>query len=417
MNAYRRGACPALADPMPTGDGLLVRFAAKASIAPAALIGLCAAAREHGNGIMEITSRGSVQVRGLTEKSAPRFAAAIAELEVTESCAVPVICDPLPEHADCTIDSTGLGAQLRIAIGQAGYPLAPKVSVVLDGGSPLHLDAISADVRLRAFKSERGPLLHVSIGGDCVSAAPLGAVAPKGASKVVRSLLELIATSGPTMRASDILRRDGVAPFRFATAGQLDTAPALLPRPPMAPLGQYALRDEGIVLGIAPAFGQTDAESLAELASVAAHFGVHSLRPVPARGLLLLGVDRNRVVTLAAAAARHGFVVRPDDPRRSIIACPGKPACGSGWIGARALASELTHHLSSVHRGGLIHVSGCPKGCAHVGPAAWTIVGSERGCGIVRQGSAADPPHRYVNEHELVVEFARILQSREAAHA
>ena len=31
----------------------------------------------------------------------------------------------------------------------------------------------------------------------------------------------------------------------------------------------------------------------------------------------------------------------------------------------------------------LIHISGCAKGCAHPGAAALTVVGTERGCGIV----------------------------------
>ena len=52
---------------MPTGDGLLVRLtpagvydqSAKHSIA------LCRAARSCGNGVIEITSRGSIQIRGL----------------------------------------------------------------------------------------------------------------------------------------------------------------------------------------------------------------------------------------------------------------------------------------------------------------------------------------------------------------
>ncbi len=74
MNApSRRGACPALSAPMPTGDGLLVRLAPAGTIALAALAGLCAAAREHGNGIVEITARGSIQVRGLTAELGARF--------------------------------------------------------------------------------------------------------------------------------------------------------------------------------------------------------------------------------------------------------------------------------------------------------------------------------------------------------
>ena len=59
-----RRACPALSAPMETGDGLLVRFMPTGPIPLDAFIGLCWAARAHGNGVLEIIARGSVQVRG-----------------------------------------------------------------------------------------------------------------------------------------------------------------------------------------------------------------------------------------------------------------------------------------------------------------------------------------------------------------
>ena len=83
MNAperLRRGACPGLSAPMPTGDGLLARLTPVGSIALDAFAGLCAAARAHGNGIVEVTSRGSIQVRGLRPETAPLFAAEVAAL-------------------------------------------------------------------------------------------------------------------------------------------------------------------------------------------------------------------------------------------------------------------------------------------------------------------------------------------------
>ena len=59
---------------MPTGDGLLVRLMPADRVPLDSFIAFCAAAREHGNGTLEITARGSLQVRGLTPSSAPLFA-------------------------------------------------------------------------------------------------------------------------------------------------------------------------------------------------------------------------------------------------------------------------------------------------------------------------------------------------------
>src|SRR5262249_41363725 len=152
----RRGACPGLSAPMATGDGLLARFAPLDCIPLDAFVAFCAAAREHGNGTIEVTARGSLQVRGLTHHSAPLFA---ATLDIAASEGVPVFVDPLPDDPDVVIDTGALTARLRRAITAAGLALAPKVNVVLDGGGRLHLDALAADVRLKAIGSARAPRL------------------------------------------------------------------------------------------------------------------------------------------------------------------------------------------------------------------------------------------------------------------
>src|SRR5712692_5985561 len=116
MNApHHRGACPGLSAPMLTGDGLLVRFMPADRIALDAFIALCAAARAHGNGTMEITARGSLQVRGLTPRSAPLLASAIAALDIAAIDGVPVITDPLADDPAALIDAAGLAATLRRA--------------------------------------------------------------------------------------------------------------------------------------------------------------------------------------------------------------------------------------------------------------------------------------------------------------
>ena len=107
--------------------------------------------------------------------------------------------------------------------------------------------------------------------------------------------------------------------------------------------------------------------------------------------------------------------MRADDPRRSIVACPGKPACASGLIAARALAAEVASHLPP--RSGTIHISGCAKGCAHPAAAALTVVGTERGCGIVHDASARATPHRYIDPADVVTEIMRMaLTNEEAVH-
>ena len=65
-SGLRRGACPTLAAPMVTGDGLLVRLRpAGGALSLAQFKALAASAAANGNGVLEITARGNLQIRGL----------------------------------------------------------------------------------------------------------------------------------------------------------------------------------------------------------------------------------------------------------------------------------------------------------------------------------------------------------------
>jgi precorrin-3B synthase len=79
------------------------------------------------------------------------------------------------------------------------------------------------------------------------------------------------------------------------------------------------------------------------------------------------------------------------------------------------LAREIAAHLPSP--GETIHISGCAKGCAHPAPAALTVVGTERGCGIIRHGTARGTPRYHVDPAKLASEVARLAaDASEAAH-
>jgi len=408
-----RGACPTLFTPMQTGDGLLARFVPADRITPARFIAFCAAAERHGNGTIEVSARGSLQVRGLSAQSAPPFAADTEQLGIAVQ-GVPIITNPLVDDPAALVDASEIAAALRAAIDAAGLALAPKVSVIVDGGGTLHLDALAADVRLRAINTNGGPCFHVALAGDAATATPLGSIPTSGAVDVVLDLLRAIAARGDA-RAADLLRNEGLAAFQNLSRLRCDVSRPQ-PRPAAEIIGLRPLGDDRFALGVALAFGHARADLLADLARAAANRGASIVRPAPDRAVLLIGLRRADAVTLAREADRLGFIVRADDPRRRIVACPGRPACGSGLIASRALAAQIAGLAQSPSGGIAVHVSGCRKGCAHPGAAALTIVGTERGCGIVHHGSARAAPTAYVNPADIASEFARVAPS-EAVHA
>ena len=201
MNApLRRGSCPGLSAPMQTGDGLLVRMLPIGTIPLAAFAALCAAAREHGNGVVEITARGSIQVRGLSPTSAPRFAAAIAAFGIAASEGIAVHTSPLSGlDPDEILDAEKVAADLRRALAERALAarLAPKTSVVIDGGGKLGLDGLAADVRLRAELKSGQVAFAVGVGGDRASETHLGFIAAGDAAAAVIRLLEIIGATRP----------------------------------------------------------------------------------------------------------------------------------------------------------------------------------------------------------------------------
>jgi precorrin-3B synthase len=410
-----RGACPRLSAPMQTGDGLLARIVTVGPIPLDKFALLCAAAREHGNGVIEIGARGSVQVRGLTSQSAPLFAEVVTSLGVDVCDGMPVIVSPLCDDPAALIDADGLAADLRGAIAERDLALAPKVSVAVDGGGLLHLDALAVDIRLRAVRTASGPMLHVALAGDASSATPLGLAALGNAPEVVTELLSAIAALGPEARAAELLRAKGIGAVRASLRARLAPAPQLPPRKAAEFIGRHWLKDGACALGLGLAFGHSHADALITLAGVAEKNGADWARPAPDRALLLGPFTEIHAATVSKAANQLGFITDASDSRRRIVACSGAPFCTSGLISSRAIAAGLSSELPAALP--LVHVSGCAKGCAHPGPASLTIVGTNQGCDIVRDGTARDVPEAHVTADTLPAALGRLTQACETAHA
>ena len=395
MNAHlRRGICPGLSHPVATGDGLLVRLTPTGTtMSCEAFVALCTAARNCGNGVIEITSRGSIQIRGLTEDSVKRFAAAVAGIGVAFGEGPPVLSDPLagldPQEA---IDVGAVAADLRRAIAAAPFAadIGPKVSIAIDGGGVLHLDAVAADVRMRT--QAKGACLHVAVGGDAETATPIGAVAAEHAVEAAMRMLRVIAAGGPAARARDIVATNGAAAFCRVIADVLVDLPPPPRRAATDPLGRHALRDGRLAIGLGLAFGHAHATALEELTHSAADLGATGLRTTPGRALLVVGVTADRAERLAGIAERLGFIARAEDPRRQIVACAGAPICAAAEMSTRSLAPSLAKAAVAGADVPMVHLSGCAKGCACPRSAPLTVVGIEGRCGVVVNGSARDEP-------------------------
>jgi len=406
---------------MPTGDGLLARLSTTDTIPLAAFAALCKAARIYGNGVVEVTSRGSLQVRGLSEASASRFADAIAALVISAEDGVPVLCNALAGlDAGEIFDSTPFAKHLRqrIAQGALATRLSPKVSIVIDDGGAIGLDAVAADIRLRAERRHGDVALDVSVGGNDSHASKLGSIAPSYGVEAAIGLLDVIARHGHEARARDVLATEGAkafhAAFKKAVLAPLDSR--LRGNERTTPIDTFPLRDGTLAIGVGLAFGHADSDALERLVDAADAAGAIGLRTAPGRTVLTIGVAPDSAAAFVPRAESLGFITRADDPRRRVIACAGAPICASAHIASRALAPAIAADAADLD--GTIHISGCAKGCAHAAAAALTIVGTAEGCAMIANGSVRAAPFAVVPENELRVAIRDQVREhrQEAAH-
>ncbi|ESY76024.1 cobalamin biosynthesis protein CobG [Mesorhizobium sp. LNHC252B00] len=455
MNAFsRRGACPALSAPMQTGDGLLVRLNPVAGgLSPKFLIGLAESALRLGNGIMEVTARGSLQIRGLTAESATVLAAEVDALGIAVRTGVPVETGPLAGIDPQEIaDPLPLAQRIRAAVEEAGLTqrLGPKISVVVDGGGQLTLNAVTADVRLVAMRTDAGVRWQVSVAGDGQNAKRLVAVEDDTAHDIAVAVLRMVAEKGREARARDLSERQLASLAGWHSMAPPSVLPDISPSrgeissfavrarsstlvigeskdgSAISPLeGEMSGRTEGgavehsrrpigffnlshaIALGIGLPYGSMPADKIITLAQNALTLGTTEIRLAPGRALLLLGQPTAASQPLQDTAATLGFVTSPADPRTRIAACPGTPACASGRIATRDIAETIAAENADI-LDFTLHISGCAKGCAHAGKAALTLVGGENGAGLVVNATAKALPAGYRPGYDAARGISRV---------
>ena len=357
-----QGWCPGALRPMMSGDGLVVRVRPLGGrLTQWQASGLAAAALAHGNGLIDLSARGNLQLRGVTEAAHPALiselrALGLIDAEATDEARRNILVTPF---ADASTDA--LAAQLGAALAKLP-PLPGKFGFVVDSGSAPVFGGIAGDIRLE--RATDGSLLI-----RC-EAAELGAPVTEG--KAIEAVIELaqwfVSAGGVTDGRGRMaaLIGQGVTP-QGHLSGRVAPAAA-------APAAAPGLVVKGALVGFA--FGQMAAETLAQLAALGA------LRITPWRMLLIERLRR--------LPDLPGLVLVADDPIRRVEACSGAPACRQALAPVRALAARLA---PGVPIGKCLHVSGCGKGCAHPGRADLTLVATGEGFDLIRDGRAFDTPY------------------------
>ncbi|MFL5160216.1 MAG: precorrin-3B synthase [Microvirga sp.] len=416
VSERRRGWCPGVRRPMATGDGLLVRlspFGGRLTADQARLI--AEAAREHGNGHLDITARGNLQLRGVSDGTYPDLFAffereGLAEPEGEGPNRLTVLSPLAGLDPRDRIDAFALAQAIEsTAAAQDGLPA--KFFIAVDGGGSLPLDPVGADLHLTA--GEDGTVaFSISSSGNLYG---IGAASLPHAPAATRTFLSGFSDMRRTGRAEARRLRD-LQPHlvqELIASAALEPAVAMLQRPEPPRAGVIPIEGGHAVLLALP-FGRCGTEQLLQVAQWSERFGTAEIRLSFTRGILLPGIADEHVSTLIAEASGAGFITDANDPRLSLLACPGKPDCANALTPAPADALRLASARSDLlAQGTNLHVSGCPKGCAHPGRADLTLVGRADGrYDVVPGGSTRDVSTLHLSIDEIMT---RLLLSKTSA--
>ncbi len=356
------GWCPGALRPMMSGDGLVVRVRAPLGrLTQDQAREVARLSEAYGNGLLDISARANLQMRGIREEAHQELINALRDLGLIDPDAQAearrnVLLSPFWAKGDDThAIATDLSAVLTAA---ADLNLPGKFGFAVDCGETPVLQDTAADIRI---ERAGGTLILRADGADTGKPVTRDSAVPE-ALALARWFLEQGGAPEGRGRMHRLIARRGPPAAHAAPVART----AFTATPSIVPAGALAALE----------FGQMPAATLAQLA------GHGPIRLTPWRMLLVESPEN--------LPPLPGLILDGTDPRLQVTACTGAPACLQALSPTRNLARDLAPHVPAGTR---LHVSGCAKGCACPDAAPLTLTATGKNeFSLIRNGTAADQP-------------------------
>ncbi|MDO8201402.1 hypothetical protein [Conexibacter sp. CPCC 205762] len=417
--------CPGILRLHDAGDGLLARVRVPGGRLDRRALATLADGAALGNGLAELTSRASVQLRGLPPAAAAPLARLLAaggllpspEHDRVRNVLASPLAGRLPTSADAPAPGDALAPAPRgsllptdalvsaldaaILADAALAALPGRFLFALDDGAGL-VELATADVALAAEASDR---LRLWLAGRPTSRTLMPDAAVATLLDAARAFLALRAELAPTAwhvadlpggaeALADALAIPKSAAFPSHSEGRAaDIDP-----------GERAQADGRVAVTALAPLARLDERQLRGLDALLAEHGLDDVRVAPNRTLTIPDVPRETAPALAAQLDTLGLVTRADSGWRGLTACSGLGACRRAHVDVRAAAAAR----AAVRSAGdpPEHWSACPRRCGMKRDVAVGIVAGEDTLQLLHAGrayaEAADPEHALdlLNHHE-----------------
>ncbi|SAL58873.1 precorrin-3B synthase [Caballeronia peredens] len=346
------------------------------------------AARTCGSGVIEVTNRANLQLRGIRDDAHATLVEIACDAGLGPAAASGddirnVMLSPLASER-----TRALAARIVEALqaDAALHALSPKFALQLDGGERLAMLGHPHDLWLAAI--DDGARYAFGLAGTMprsAADAPASGAIARGdvvafVTTVLRRFLALATPEEHRMR--DLLARVGVA--HFLDALNFDTDVTHWRRAPADASLRLGAHEEPQratwYAGAQTPLGRLDAatlDALADLAdSFAARHGDGRLVMTPWQSVLLPGIGAHNARAAREALQRLralGLATDPHDPFARLIACAGSAGCAKSRADTKADAHRLAPLLPA-HDAANVHLSGCERSCAAAHPVAVTLL-------------------------------------------
>jgi precorrin-3B synthase len=354
-------ACPGALQVHQAADGALVRIRLPGGMITAAqLASLASLSDEFGSATLELTARGNVQLRAITDVSAVAESIAAAGLlpSATHERVRNIVASPLSGRAGGNADvrpwvtelDAALCAEPRLA------ELGGRFWFSLDDGRG-DVSGLRADVGVHVF--EDGPALLLA-GRDT------GVRLTDVTATLIEMALRFVDTRGTAWRVTELDGLEDLLPGVecAATFSPVGTAP----------VGWIPQDDGRVALGAAVPLGILPTRVAEYFAAIEAPMVI-----TPWRSVLVCDLTEEVADVSLRVLAPLGLVFDENSPWLGVSACTGSPGCAHSLADVRADAAASLNGAYPVHR----HFVGCERACGSP-PNGEVLVATETGYRVLR---------------------------------
>lgn len=362
-----RDDCPGALRIHQAADGALARIRLPGGmLSPGQLAALADAAAGFGGGTLELTARGNVQLRAVTDPDA--VARAVAEAGLLPSprheLVRNIVASPLSGRVGGLVDVRPWVRRLDEAI-QADPELTElpgRFLFCVDDGTG-DVSGLAADLGIHALGG--GMVALLLAGRDTGVRLP----GENGAATLVTLARRFCALRDGAWRVRELHDVRGLlGEYVPGSDTLLDLTPTSRAR-----VGWIPQDDGRVALGAAVPLGVLSAEQARFVAAVEAPVVI-----TPWRSLVICDLDEDVADAAVRVLPGLGLVFDDTSAWLDVSACVGSPGCANSTADVRADAARAVATRVAADRTGPVHYVGCPRACGRP-PSGQVLVATPDG--------------------------------------